>query len=408
MVTLKEAWSRIDAAVKCLPPARVPLDHATGGRVAEDIIAPIDVPGFPSSSMDGIAIRIADLNGGGPWRFPIQSIIAAGPTEPPRLKEGHACKIMTGAPLPQGADTVVKIEDVEIQSDRVVFSVEPRRGDFVRPLGNDMTAGQVVFKEGEVLRAADIGILASLGMTDVPIIPRPRIALLSTGPEIVAPGRHLQYGQIYDANLASLYSLLVNDGFTVGMRERIASNDRDAFRKTFRRCLDDHDLVVSTGGVSMGDYDFIPDMVKSMDGEILFHKLAVKPGKPTLIASFGGRWLVSLPGNPVSAVVGYHLYVKRIISLLCGTPCERRIFSATLGNDLTISGNRFMIIGARIERKENGLVVYPATRQESGRLSSLRGINGLIMTEGGSRTIAKGETVVVEIIDARFYPCMAR
>jgi molybdopterin molybdotransferase len=408
MITLEEAWSRIDSAVKCLPPARVPLDHAVGGLVAEDIIAPIDVPGFPSSSMDGIAIRIADVNGDGPWRLPIQTVIAAGPTEPPTLKEGHACKIMTGAPLPQGADTVIKIEDVEIESDRVVFSVMPRPGEFVRPLGNDMTAGQVIFKEGEVLRAADIGILASLGMTDVPIVSMPRIALISTGPEIVAPGETLQYGQIYDANLASLYSLLADDGFPVGMRERVTSNDRDAFQKTFRLCLDSHDLVVSTGGVSMGDYDFIPEVVKSMGGEILFHKLAVKPGKPTLIASLGSRWLISLPGNPVSAVVGYHLYVKRIISLLCGIPYERRVISATLGNDLTISGNRFMIIGARVERSENRLVAYSAARQESGRLSSLRGINGLIMTDGGSRKIAKGETVVVEIIDTRFNPCTAR
>lgn len=404
MITLNEAWSRIDAAVKHLPPTRVPLDQALGCRVAEKIIAPIDVPEFPASSMDGIAVRIADLSGDGPWRFPIQSIIAAGPTDPPTLRAGHVCKIMTGAPLPQGADTVIKIEDIAVESDHAVIRNRPRTGDFVRPLGNDMTAGRTIFEEGEILRPADMGILASLGLTEISVIPKPRIALISTGPEIVAPGESLSYGQIYDANLASLYALLMHDNFLVNWRERVSSNDRDACDEILRSLLESHDLVVSTGGVSMGDYDFIPDVVESMGGEILFHKLAVKPGKPTLIASFDGHWLISLPGNPVSAVVGYHLYVRRMISLLCGIPYERRLISATLSDDLSISGKRFMIIGAKVERGRNGAVVHPVMRQESGRLSSIRGINSLIMVEGGSRTIGRGEAVDVEIIDSRFYP----
>ncbi len=404
MITLHEAWSRIDAAVKHLPPARVPLDQAIGCRIAENIIAAINVPEFPASSMDGIAVRIADIDGDGPWRLPIQSIIAAGPTEPPTLKDGHVCKIMTGAPLPQGADTVIKIEDIAVESDHALIRSMPRRGDFVRPFGNDMTAGQMIFEDGNILQPPDIGILASLGMTEVSIIPKPRTAVISTGPEIVAPGEKLAYGQIYDANLASLYALLLNDIFPVDIRERVSPNDRDSFGNRLRSLLERHDLVISTGGVSMGDYDYIPGVVERMGGDILFHKLAVKPGKPTLIASFGGRWLISLPGNPVSAVVGYHLYVKRIISLLCGIPHQRRVISATLGDDLHISGNRFMIIGARLESTDNGVVAHPVIGQESGRLSSIRGINGLILTEGGSRTIGKGEAVVVEIIDSRFYP----
>jgi molybdopterin molybdotransferase len=404
MITLNEAWSRIDAAVKRLPEARVPLDQAIGCRVAEKIVAPINVPEFPASSMDGVAVRVADLSGAGPWRLPIQSIIAAGPTDPPTLEVGHVAKIMTGAPLPKGADTIIKIEDISIESDHAVIVNRPRTGEFVRPLGNDMTAGQTIFDEGNVLRPSDIGILASLGMTDVSVVPKPRIALISTGPEIVAPGEKLTYGQIYDANLASLYALLIHDHFPVSWRERVSSNDPDAFDETLRSLLENDDLVVSTGGVSMGDYDFIPEVVNRMGGEILFHKLAVKPGKPTLIASVSGHWLISLPGNPVSAVVGYHLYVKRMTSLLSGVPNERRVASATLGDDLSISGDRFMITGSVLERTEDGLIAHPATRQESGRLSSIRGINGLIMSEGGTRTIGRGETVVVEIVDSRFYP----
>jgi len=399
MITLQEARKRIHKAVKRSQPDLVSLTWAVGCVAAEDIAAPINVPEFPSSAMDGIALRIADLGGDGPWRLPIQSVIAAGDSTQVTLKDGYAVKVMTGAPLAKGADAVIPIEDVTIESNQVIIREKPPRGTFVRPLGNDITCGQILFRKGELLKPADIGVLASVGLTNVMVIPRPRIALISTGSEIVEPGEKLKYGQIYDSNSPTLYSLLTCDRFPVTTRIRVSTNDLEPLYETLQECLENHDLVITTGGVSMGDYDFIPKITKTLGGKILFHKVAVKPGKPTLMADFGGRWLISLPGNPVSAVVGYFLYVRQVISRLSGVHYEPQSSWATLASDMTITGNRYNVIGARLENTGDGLFAYPSSRQESGRLSSIRGISGLIMVEAGARTIKKGSRVLVELTD---------
>ncbi|MEW5995143.1 MAG: gephyrin-like molybdotransferase Glp [Candidatus Zixiibacteriota bacterium] len=399
MITLQEAVKRIDEAVKRLQPASVPLAEAVGCLVSEDIAAPISVPQFSSSAMDGIALRVADLSGNGPWRLPIQSVIAAGHSQQVTLKDRHAAKVMTGAPLAEDADTVIPIESVTIESNHVIIRERPPLGEYVRPLGNDITLGQMLFRQGELLKPVDTGVLASVGITNVMVIPQPKIAVISTGSELVEPGEKLRYGQIYDSNSPALCSLLGHDRFPVTTRTRVSTNDREPLFKALRECIKNHDLVISTGGVSMGDYDFIPEITRTLGGTILFHKVAVKPGKPTLMAHFGDRWLLSLPGNPVSAVVGYYLYVRRIIARLSGVPYEPESSHAILASDVTITDSRYAIIGARLEATDGGLIGHPSLRQESGRLSSICGINGLIMVEGGKRTIKKGARVFVEFMD---------
>ncbi|UCE25166.1 MAG: molybdopterin molybdotransferase MoeA [Candidatus Zixiibacteriota bacterium] len=404
MITLKEAQDKVQQTVKRLPPKPVLLSSVVGCVVAEDVVAPIDVPQFPRSAMDGIALRVADLKGNGPWSLPIQMVIEAGDTERYILRNGNVVKIMTGAPLAEGADTVVKVEDITIDSDNAVISEKPQRGAFVRPRGNDIQSGQVLFEKGTTLRPGDIGILASIGLTEVRVIPRPRIALISTGSEIVEPGRALEHGQIYDSNIPTLSSLLTYDGFPVTSQARVCTNDHKPLRATLAENLKNHDLVITTGAVSMGDFDFIPEIVEALGGRVLFHKVAVKPGKPTLIADFDGCWLVALPGNPVSTLVGYFLYIRRILSLMTGVPYEPRIAQATLADDIFVKGNRFNILGARLESTPQGLLAHPSKRQESGRLSSTRGIDALMMIEGGTRTVKKGSSVFVELTNHERLP----
>ncbi|UCG60817.1 MAG: molybdopterin molybdotransferase MoeA [Candidatus Zixiibacteriota bacterium] len=404
LVSLTEAQQRVQKAVKQLPPRPMPLTSAIGSIVGEDIRSPINVPQFPRSAMDGIAVRTADLKGDGPWCLPIQTVIEAGNTTPHSLLDQHVVKIMTGAPLAEGADAVIKIEDVIVQDNKAVISQLPAPGSFIRPMGNDITSGQVLFRRGDLLRPGDIGILASIGLQQVMVTPRPRIALVSTGSEIVEPGAQLQYGQIYDSNIPTLYSLLSYDRFPVQTQERVRSNDLEPLRETLKRCLEHHDLVITTGAVSMGDYDFIPDIVTALGGKLLFYKVAVKPGKPTLIADMGQCWLVSLPGNPVSVLVGYFLYVRRVVSRLSGLPFEPVRSHATLAGDVRVSGNRFNIVGARLEKTVKGLVAHPSPRQESGRLSSARSIDGLMMIEGGTRTVKKGTQVLVELLNHERLP----
>jgi len=398
MITLTEARKRIDEAVKRLPPASVPLLKAVGCCVSEDIIAPINVPNFSSSSMDGIALRFSDLKGDGPWRLPIQEVITAGNLSQAALKDMHAIKIMTGAPLIESADTVIPIEDVTVESDRVIIKNRPTRGDFVRSLGDDIVEGQLIFSRDNILNPIDVGVLASIGLTDVKVVPKPAIALLSTGSEIVEPGERLKPGQIYGSNDTVLHAMLAYDRCRLSGQRRLLPDDLDVLCETIRECLEDHDLVISTGGVSMGDFDFIPEAVEKLGGNVLFHKVAVKPGKPIFIAGFNGRWFVGLPGNPVSVVVSYHLYVRRIISRLTGVESKPRSASAILTDDITVEDDRFYFVGARLEETANGIIAVPAVRQMSGRLSSISGINGLIMVEGGPRTISKNARVNVEWI----------
>jgi molybdopterin molybdotransferase len=399
MIPLEEAFEIIEKEISKLPPAQVPLLEAAGCRLEEDIASPIDVPQFANSAMDGYALRLADLAGGGPWRLPVQKVIAAGESSWGELNIGYVSKIMTGAPLPDGADSVIPVEDVSVDSDHVVIEQKPTEGEFVRPRGDDIKKGKLLYKRGALLNPVAVGILASVGKADVQVTPKPRITVLSTGSELVNPGEKLAAGRIYNSNDFVLKALLKKNGHEISQSFNTSIDDVDELCKAITESLADYDLVISSGGVSMGDFDLIPQAVKEIGGEILFHKVFVKPGKPVLLARIGKGWLLGLPGNPVSAVVGYHLYAKRIIARLSGQGYRVRGGKGILGEDLSVKGSRFCYIGAKLEENADSVVVYPSVGQKSGRLSSITGINGFIPAEGGTRTIGKGTEVEIEWMD---------
>ncbi|UCE66297.1 MAG: molybdopterin molybdotransferase MoeA [Candidatus Zixiibacteriota bacterium] len=399
MITLEEAFEIIEKEVTELEPASIPLLEALGCALREDIISRINVPRFANSAMDGFAVRLSDLTGLGPWRLPIQKIIAAGDSSGESLEEGYTAKIMTGAPLPDGADSVIRIEDVSIDVDRVIIESKPPKDNFIRPVADDIKKGELLYKKGVILDPIAIGILASIGRLDVKVAPKPKIAILSTGSELVTPGEELPRGKIYGSNDYVLRSLLKKDGHGISHSFKTSTDEFDELCKILEDIMRDCDLLISSGGVSMGDYDLIPQAVEKIGGEILFHKTYVKPGKPVLLARIRNRWLLGLPGNPVSVVVGYHLHARRIIARLSGLDYRPRKGKAILGADLSVKGSRFCVIGARIEETENGIIVFPSIRQQSGRLSSIKGINGFIFAEGGTRTVKKGMEVVIEWMD---------
>jgi len=396
MIKLDEALTLIDKVVEPMAPKSVPILEAAGCSVTQDIIADIDVPAFASSAMDGIAVRFEDVSDKMPCRLKIQGIIPAGkPAKAPLLSQ-HAYRIMTGAALPEGADTVIIVEELEFQNDEVVVSKTPKRGANVRPIGNDIQHGDLIFKSGYVLKPTEIGILATLGMTTVAVHPKPRIAVLSTGSEVIPPGEPLAAGQIYNSNEISLRSLLVNAGFPDPGSQIPVSDEKQPLREVVRKLCNDHDLVITSGAVSMGEFDYIPDIVRDLNGEILFHKVFIKPGKPTLMAKVGRAWLLALPGNPVSVVVTFQMYAKRILTRLCGGLYQPKREKATVGESFTIIGDRFQVWGAYFERTGEGLLAYPAKNYTSGRLSALKGINGFILVPGGSRTVQEGTSVDME------------
>jgi molybdopterin molybdotransferase len=399
MITLEEAFEITGKRVTTIEPLSVPLLEAQGCVLQEDIVSPINVPQFANSAMDGFAVRVSDLTGAGPWRLPIQKIIAAGDSSDDVLKEGYAAKIMTGAPLPDGADSVIRIEDVSIDNDHVIIENKPPEGNFVRPVADDIKEGELLFKKDTLLDPIAIGILASIGRCEVKIIPKPKIMILSTGSELVFPGEELPRGKIYSSNDYVLRSLLKKDGYEISHGFNISGDEIEDLCKIIENYLSDYDLLITSGGVSMGDFDLIPDAVVRIGGEILFHKTYVKPGKPVLLARIKGKWLLGLPGNPVSVVVAYHLHARRIIAKLGGLEYRPRRAKAKLGADLSIKGSRFCVIGSHIEETEKGVIVFPSIRQQSGRLASIKGINGFIFVEGGTRTISKGTEVDVEWMD---------
>lgn len=396
MIKLDEAFAIIKNEVRRLPSISAALLNAAGCELREEIVSPMDVPPFACSAMDGFAVRIADFQGDGPWRLPIQKIIAAGDSEMDSLRKGHAAKIMTGAPMPEGADAVVKVEDVTFDSGHMTVDKIPTMGNYIRPAGNDIRKGNILYKTGDQLDAVAIGVLASIGKSEVKITPKPKITVLSTGQELANPGQEISGGKIYNSNDFVLKSLLKRDGLDISPELSTSVDDVEILIDTLTKNIAEYDLVITSGGVSMGDLDLIPEAVKRIGGRILFHKVFVKPGKPVLLANIDGKWLLALPGNPVSVFVGYRLYAKRIIGGLSGLEYEPRRGKAILETDMMARGDRFNYIGAQFEKIDGVIKAYPSARQESGRLSSITGINGFISIEGGTRTVPKGTEVNIE------------
>jgi molybdopterin molybdotransferase len=396
MIKLTQARKIIDDNVKPLDPVKVPIDEAVGCAVAETITSPINVPGFACSKMDGVAIRYKDLNGRKPWELPLQNVVAAGDNPDQELFSKHAVKIMTGAPVISGADTVVKVEDVRFEGNTVVLSENITEGQFVRETGDDTKIGDRLFKPGDVLTPVDIGVLASVGLTHVMVIPRPKVAILCTGSELVSPGQSLLPGQIYDSNRSILQSLIQKQNLPQKEIVTMVPDKKEKLAGIMENCLKGTDLVITSGGVSMGDYDYLPEVIRLLGGEILFHKVRVKPGKPVLVARIGQTWVVSLPGNPVSVVACYHLYARRIIALLMNQNCEPFRSRAILKNDVTVKGDRLCLVGVKLVFEKNMPAAYPSVRQDSGRISSISGINGFILLDTDIRSLKSGDEVIVE------------
>jgi molybdopterin molybdotransferase len=399
MISISEAIETIESAVDPLERVAVTPDDALGCGLAVDVQAPFDVPQFVSSAMDGIAIRFDDLADTGPWRLRIQGVIGAGSVPERPLSRGCAVKIMTGAPLIDGSDTVIRVEDVRFEDDYVIVDQRPQLGKDVRPAGDDIKRGDLLFEKGTVVTPIDVGVLTSIGIASIPVTPRPRVAIFSTGSELIRPGEELLPGKLYDSNIAVLRSLLGKLSITPTVVDAPVPDDPGRIAETLAQCLEQNDLVISTGGVSVGDFDFLPGIVERLGGETLFKKVKVKPGKPCLFARFPTAKYLGLPGNPVSVVATFHLYVRRLIARLMGFSSHVRSATGILQADLLVTGNRFCLVGARIEESNGEIKIHPATRQASGRLSSLRGMNGFVMLDERQRSLAAGDAVQVEWIE---------
>ena len=390
-----EALAIILRHVQRLPTETVPLAQSGGRMLAEDLVADQDLPPFPASTMDGFAVIASDVS---PWREIIGDQFA-GTMEGIEITPGTSARIMTGAPLPPGADAVVRVENTEIREDHVVIHQEiVDEGENLRPIGSDLRAGDVLVRAGSSIGPAEIGLLASLGHTAINVYRRPRFSILSTGDELVEPDQTPGPGQIRDSNRFSLIVAAEQAGAEV-IWSGHAPDDEPALRQLIIERIEASDAVITSGGVSMGDKDFVKAILNEI-ASVHFRRLFMKPGKPFNFATAAdGTLIFGLPGNPVSALVEFEVFIHSAIRAMTGdSRPEPATAIATLDHDVD-STDRLEYQRGDVWVDESGLLRARNTgSQASARLMSLVGANAFLLIQPREAPYQAGERVPVILL----------
>ncbi|WNG93370.1 gephyrin-like molybdotransferase Glp [Mycobacterium sp. ITM-2016-00318] len=335
MRSVEEHQSVVAALITSRSPVSVPLADTLGLVLAEDVVAPLSLPNFDNSAMDGYAVvaeDIAEASDDHPVQLPVAEDIPAGRTDALTLKGGTAHRIMTGAPLPAGATAVVPVEATDGATDTVSIRAAARTGQHIRHAGEDVEAGTTVLRAGQVVTPAALGLAAALGFGELTVVPRQRVLVLSTGSELVAPGTALKPGQIYESNAVMLAAAATDAGASVTTAP-MSSDDVEEFRAVLDGHAGEADLIVTTGGVSAGAYEVVKD---ALGGEVEFVKVAMQPGMPQGAGRIGETPIITLPGNPVSALVSFEVFIRTPLRAAMGLPAPaRRRLTAELKEDLT-------------------------------------------------------------------------
>jgi molybdopterin molybdotransferase len=388
LLSLEEAQRRILERVVLLPSERVPLVAAAGRVLAEPAAARVDLPPFDSSAMDGFAVRSADT----PGRLPVVARIAAGRPAPRELQEGEAMAIATGGVVPGGADAVIPIEYVVDHDNEVEISEPVDSGANVRPRGGDVRSGENMVAAGTRLAAAQIGALAAAGVADITSARRPRAAVLATGSELRPPGTELRPGEIYDANGVILATQLASAGAEVERLEPVA-DDEAAHRGALETGLR-ADVLVSSGGVSVGPHDLVRSVGAELGVEEVLWGVAVKPGKPLWFGVRDRTLVFGVPGNPVSALVCFELFVRPAVLALqgAGSPLPR-FEPGTLSRAVRRNPARTELVRARSRVGDGAVELEPLTGQESHMIARAAGADVLVLVPAGDGELAAGAAV---------------
>lgn len=409
-----EAEARFRRHLVLAPLARetVPLAAALGRVLADDVVATVDVPGFDRSSVDGFAVRAADVAGASddaPTLLRLNPEVLT-PGRVPRLtvEPGTATVLATGGVLPRGADAVVMVEYTEERDVDGAPGVAVQRpvapGDAVAAAGSDIARGETVLRAGQVLTSREIGALAAVGVAEVPAWRRPRVAIFSTGDEIVAPGRPLEPGGVFDSNAAILAAAVQELGCEPVVLG-IAPDDEAALSALLARGLE-HDAVLLSGGTSKGAGDVAARVVaKLRDPGVVVHGVALKPGKPICLAVTGGKPVVILPGFPTSAIFTFHEFVAPVLRAFAGLPPARReTVAAVLSSRIASQrGRTEYVMVSLVERPEGGLAAYP-TGKGSGAVTAFGQADGFVTVGAQAESVAAGTPVEVTVIGGRHRP----
>jgi molybdopterin molybdotransferase len=388
LLSLAEAQERVLERVTPLPSEQVGIGDAAGRVLAEDALAAVDLPPFPSSAMDGFAVRTADT----PGRLPVVARIAAGVPAPRALAAGEAMAIATGGVVPDGADAVIPIEYVVDHDNSVEISDPVGEGDNIRPRGGDVHAGEVVVPRGVRLGPAQIAALAAAGVDRAAVARRPRVAVLATGTELRRPGEPLGPGEIYEANGLLLETALAAAGAETEMLPAVP-DDAAAHRAALERALE-ADVLVTSGGVSVGPHDLVRRTLAELGVEEVFWGVAVKPGKPLAFGVRGATLVFGLPGNPVSSLVGYELFVRPAVLALQGASTPGPVFrEGRLATGVRRNAHRDELVRARTRATDDGITLEPVAGQESHMIVRAAGADALVFAPRGDGELAPGERV---------------
>ena len=393
--SFEEARSIVLDHVSALGSERVPLLDAVGRVLYEDVASPSDFPAWDNSAMDGYAVRAADAAAGAP--LPLSGYVPAGSAAVQPLAPGTAAKILTGAPLPAGADSVVPFEDADEQAGTVRARGPVRPGANVRRRGEDLRAGEIAIRAGTVIGAPEVSWLATASRLVVPVHRRPRVAILSTGDELVPPGEPLGPGKIDDSNgfaVAAAVRQAGGEPILLG----IARDEREALRERLVEGLR-ADVLVTTAGVSMGNRDHVREVLTALGVRQVFWKVDIKPGRPTAFAVHGATPVFSLPGNPVSTILTFEQFVRPALLKMAGRRAVLRpIVRATFQEELRRKPGRVGFVRVRLERREDALLAWSAGTQDTGILKTMLRADGVAVVPADQGDLRPGTPVDIQIL----------
>ena len=405
MRTLEEHRAAILAAVTPAAPVRRPLADCLGLVLAEEVSSLVDLPGFDNSAMDGYAVRAVDVAAtdpvvpGSAVRLPVVGEVAAGDVATRAVGPGEAVRIMTGAMLPEGADTIVKVEDTDGGTEVVEIRAGGPVGLSVRSAGEDVKQGQVVLTAGLEIDARRIALLAATGHADALVRPRPRVAIVSTGAELVEPGKALRPGQIHESNSYMLEAAVVACG-GVALRQATVDDDPEAVLAAVGALAGRVDAIITSGGVSMGAYDVVKESLR--DNGVDFVQVAMQPGKPQGFGLVGDRRvpLFALPGNPVSSYVSFEVFVRPALRRMMGREPELRpTLTARLQSALSSPRGRAQVARAVASHTEEGWRADPVWGQASHFVADLARANAFVLIPADVTRVEAGDEVVLWLLD---------
>ncbi|WP_455203051.1 molybdopterin molybdotransferase MoeA [Kaarinaea lacus] len=397
ILTVEQAQQRIaNHLTPIISSEQVDIRRSLNRVLTTDVCSNMDIPPYANSAMDGYAVNSEDIPDTGSQTLQKVATIMAGTPFNGELVHGQCARIMTGAKLPQGADTVIMQEHVQAHGDNITISAQHKAGDNVRLAGEDIRRGDVVLHRGRRLNAADVGVLASLGMAEVKVYRKVRVAFFSTGDELTPLGSPLEEGQIYDSNRYTLFSMLSQFGAEIIDMGAIA-DDRNATEAAFQSAAANADVLITSGGVSVGDADYVKDTLENL-GQVDFWKIAMKPGRPLAFGHLGNCAFFGLPGNPVSAMVTFYIFVQPALRLISGQLNDgATVIELPCASTLKKRPGRMEFQRGVIETNENGKQVVRSTGgQGSHILSSMSAANCFILLPLECERVESGEMVKVQ------------